>query len=801
MTAPQLQLPPDYYLTHFRDLLAVLHSRYHGVLLPAHLHLIETFQQLPLTAQRLWVRLLNRKGLVFALKDVEYDEVPDQAAAVATLRQAGLLDNPSSADDLADWLQRANKDQLLTFASGAANPELPLLKKSSTKPHIQQYIQQHQLLTPTSIQVWSEQHGELVALRAQTELQYLYFLYFGRFETSLTAFTLRDLGIMPGSGFKQEFQARYTDRDQALAAFAYARLKPQLHQLQQAWKSIEPAAQQAALQHWQQQLPEWPEPLDERTRLQREALCTALGRLGEKLLTANAAHLSNANSNNAHANTDSKDVTLEQDAKLQRAALTQLAIGFYQQSASYPASERLLRLFYANRSDPKMAEALQLQLNQMLENPSCDDELWFARDFASRKLQQKPTSDLTDFLRSAATITLDELYLGQTERGAVQYFNQQGYRAFHAENELWLGLFGLLLWQPLFESEQSAIYNEFERRPRDLSSGEFYQRQQAVIEQQIALLDEPALAVKHLLKTYTAQFQKPNAVFSWHPDLASMLPLLVHGAPAGTLAKIIRQMAQDFRRCSSGFPDLLLVKGEVGASAGETLQIQLVELKAVGDSLRRHQLTRLMSLRELGFDVALLQVQWWQSPDRVYVVIDVETTGGKAENDRITEIAAYKVQYGEIIDEFSSLVNPQRRIPYFIQKLTGISNEMVATAPLFSEIAGQLSDFIGDSIFVAHNVNFDYGFVRAELGRCGYPLQLPKFCTVVQMRRAYPGLASYSLGKLAQHFDIPLHNHHRAAADARATVELLKLIQAKTEVGVADMAMVDEAEVATDADG
>lgn len=768
MAASQLQLPPDYYLTHFHDLLQVLHSRYYSVLLPQHIQLIENFQQLPLTAQRLWVRLLNRKGLVFALQEIEYDEVPDQAVAVATLCQAELLDAPSTAEDLADWLQRANKEHLLALVALAPNQvhsERPQLKKTSTKPQIQQYIQQYQLLTPESIQCWAQQHGGLVALRSQLELQYLYFLYFGRFETSLTAFTLRDLGIMPVSGFKQEFQARYTDREQAIAAFAYARLKPQLHRLQQAWKSLEPTQQYQALLQWQLQLPTWPEPLDERTRLQREVLCTALGRLAEKLQSSSA------------------DLECGSDSTVQRAALTQLAISFYQQSSSYPASERLLRLYYANRAESTMAEALQHQLTQMLENPSCDDELWFARDFASRKLQQKPTSDLTDFLRSAETITLDELYLGQTERGAVQYFQQQGYQAFHAENELWLGLFGLLLWQPLFESGQSAIYNEFERRPRDLSSGEFYPRQRDLIEQQLALLETPAIAVKQLLKTYSAQYQKPNAVFSWHPDLATMLPLLVHGAPPGALAKIIRQLAQDFRRCSSGFPDLLLVKGAINLEHGEKPQIQLVELKATGDSLRRNQLTRLMSLQEQGFAVALLQVQWWQSPDRVYVVIDVETTGGKTDHDRITEIAAYKVQHGEIIDEFTSLVNPQRRIPYFIQKLTGISHDMVATAPLFSEIAGTLAEFIGDSIFVAHNVNFDYGFVRAELQRCGYGLQLPKFCTVVQMRRAYPGLNSYSLGQLAQHFEIPLHQHHRAAADARATVELLKLIQAKTAPG------------------
>ena len=213
MAAPQLQLPPDYYLTHFRDLLAVLQSRYQAVLLPQHQQLIDKFQQLPLTAQRLWVRLLNRKGLVFALKDVEYDEVPDQAAAVAALFQAELLAMPATDDDLADWLQRANNGQLLQLvelARAHVQPELPALKKSSTKPQLQHYICHYQLLNAELLKLLAAQHGELVALRAQTELQYLYFLYFGRFETSLTAFTLRDLGIMPGNGFKQEFQPRYT---------------------------------------------------------------------------------------------------------------------------------------------------------------------------------------------------------------------------------------------------------------------------------------------------------------------------------------------------------------------------------------------------------------------------------------------------------------------------------------------------------------------------------------------------------------------------------------------------------------
>jgi DNA polymerase-3 subunit epsilon len=163
----------------------------------------------------------------------------------------------------------------------------------------------------------------------------------------------------------------------------------------------------------------------------------------------------------------------------------------------------------------------------------------------------------------------------------------------------------------------------------------------------------------------------------------------------------------------------------------------------------------------------------------VYVVVDVETTGGRGENHRVTEIGAVKVRNGKVIDEFQTLLNPQRSIPSGITRLTGISADMVTGAPYFVDIADEFEAFMQDAIFVAHNVEFDYGFISREYGRIGRPFRYPKLCTCASMRKLYPGHRSYSLASLARAYDIPLKQHHRAMCDARAAAELLLLVNEK----------------------
>ncbi|HBG69216.1 MAG: hypothetical protein A2W93_04250 [Bacteroidetes bacterium GWF2_43_63] len=166
-----------------------------------------------------------------------------------------------------------------------------------------------------------------------------------------------------------------------------------------------------------------------------------------------------------------------------------------------------------------------------------------------------------------------------------------------------------------------------------------------------------------------------------------------------------------------------------------------------------------------------------------YAVCDIETTGGNNRAGKITEIAIFLVEDGKIIDEFSSLINPERPIPPFITQLTGITDAMVEDAPKFYEVAARIVEITKDAIFVAHNVSFDYNFIVTEFARLGYVFKSDKFCTLANSRKLIPGHASYSLGNLCESLNIPLHDRHRAAGDARATVDLFLMLE---EIGIPD---------------
>lgn len=159
-----------------------------------------------------------------------------------------------------------------------------------------------------------------------------------------------------------------------------------------------------------------------------------------------------------------------------------------------------------------------------------------------------------------------------------------------------------------------------------------------------------------------------------------------------------------------------------------------------------------------------------------FAIVDIETTGGNPKFDKITEIAIYIYDGEKIIDEFTTLINPECNIPSFITQMTGITNEMVAEAPKFFEVAKKIVEITDNRIFVAHNVNFDYNFIKNEFLRLGYNYCRKKLCTVVLSRKAFPGKKSYSLGNITHELGIFINNRHRAAGDAFATALLFDKI-------------------------
>ncbi len=162
----------------------------------------------------------------------------------------------------------------------------------------------------------------------------------------------------------------------------------------------------------------------------------------------------------------------------------------------------------------------------------------------------------------------------------------------------------------------------------------------------------------------------------------------------------------------------------------------------------------------------------------MFAIVDIETCGGKFDypNGRIIEICILIHNGERVIDNFTTLINPECTISYMYTNITGISNEMVQHAPKFHEVAKQIVHYLHGKTFVAHNVHFDYNFIKQEFASIGYVFNSKKICTVTLSRKLIPGKKSYSLGVLCESLGIKIIGRHRAEGDAIATAELLEIL-------------------------
>ena len=168
----------------------------------------------------------------------------------------------------------------------------------------------------------------------------------------------------------------------------------------------------------------------------------------------------------------------------------------------------------------------------------------------------------------------------------------------------------------------------------------------------------------------------------------------------------------------------------------------------------------------------------------MYAIVDIETTGGYAQNHRVTEIAIYHHDGISVTDHFKTLINPGRKIPQFITGLTGIDYELVKEAPAFQDVAKEIHRWLSDRVFVAHNAHFDYSFLKKEFEDAGINWTAKKLCTVRLSRKIIPGLPSYSLGRLAESLGIKIEDRHRAGGDAFATSKIFDLLLKRDQEGV-----------------
>ena len=284
--------------------------------------------------------------------------------------------------------------------------------------------------------------------------------------------------------------------------------------------------------------------------------------------------------------------------------------------------------------------------------PVGDEELVVASDLYARKFGKKRTSTLTDQLRQAERIELDESHMGAPERAVLTWFASRGVRGFRVENSLWRTLFGLLFWDELAGDDGERSSSPFDFLPGSIREGRFRERQADSIAVLRTRLRTPGALRRLLLERSTQHYGKPNGVFRWRREtLEALFVLAEHGAAESILA-MLDHLIDDYLGSRYGYPDLLLEDGD---------GIRFVEVKTEGDALRRNQLLRLEQLRRAGFRADILRVGWVVDPEQDYVVVDVETTGGRGEQHRITEIGAVRVRGGRLRQEFSIRSGRYRR--------------------------------------------------------------------------------------------------------------------------------------------
>ena len=163
--------------------------------------------------------------------------------------------------------------------------------------------------------------------------------------------------------------------------------------------------------------------------------------------------------------------------------------------------------------------------------------------------------------------------------------------------------------------------------------------------------------------------------------------------------------------------------------------------------------------------------------NKMYAIIDIETTGGKFDTESITEIAIIKYNGEKVLDKFSTLINPEKKIDSFVEKLTGINNKMLKNAPKFYNVAKRIINITDGCVLVAHNALFDYRILKTEFRRLGYNYKKKTLCTVNLSKKLIPNKDSYSLEKLTKALGIPLKRNHRAFDDTIATFNLFKLLE------------------------
>lgn len=541
------ELPPDYYLHYFRYMLDFAVQRYADFADEAARRFEATFRALSYPAQCLYVRIANRKPVFFLPEELNYPEIDDPAAALEELHKTKLIERVmplSLADELlrAEALASLTKVQLEQLCTILDEPP-SFTPKKARKGELLHFLH--------SYQGNFQPHFQLIWQISEREVAFWQFLFFGNLEQeNMSQFVIRDLG-----------NARFHNWDETrLAALASSAQEAREHfaahwHYREFKKRVQYGIAPQVVFSWFDALPKpsFSFPVFDK-------LCLRLGEW------------------------------------LEKNKLPDEALAVYRCTEKPPSRERRVRILH-RRDDTDKALALCLAVS---ENPQTADEQLFAHDFIRRHTQGKGVfrKAVTERLLAAPAVTIDEGHKNYVEGGVVQYYRERGFRAVHSENYVWRGLFGLILWEVMYDSEQ-FIHHPLQRHPTDLFLADFYLHRKEAIHAQLNRFADSAAAWTYAKQIYNREKGTVNAFIAWHEAFLPLAELYFSRMSWEQIGEVLLQMARHPKENARGFPDL---------TVWNETEFFFVEVKSATDQLSARQYFWLQCFNRLQIPAQILRV-------------------------------------------------------------------------------------------------------------------------------------------------------------------------------------------------
>ena len=552
-----LELPVGYYLENFLLLLRSVREQYSDLLLDEEKEFHRQFETLPLRAQRLYVRILSRKGPLLRSDKLHYPEIKAIGRAIEELEEAGFLEHVTE-ESLDILLPLFHKGELFDLFSAAGK------EKDRTIRKIELLDVARETLEPEEVSSFALSRFAIIKPLCTEIVQLFKLLFFGNAYQDLSEFVITDLGLVQYEEYSIGRDERpFSNRESIDGTIAIYELNRRLYEEAQDFDCRELASLAQACPG--------------------QSKDPVLSRRRDRTLNAIAR-------------------------QMERLTCLEEALKFYRQTDDPPSRERQVRILYRLRR-PRAAFDLA---QTVLKNPQSEEERDFAEYFLPR-LRRKiglKTEPHIENPEPRIHLRIDRKESTTVEESCLSYLKSLGCEGYYVENSLWTGLFGLAFWHIIFLPLRGAFYNHFQRGPADLFTPDFRRRRDGPILSRLAEIEESGDWVEQILAVYDQKKGKANHFVNWFRLSREMIEELLPLIPKKHVIAILERMSRDLAANRSGFPDLIVYPPPT--ELAPTLPYEaymLVEVKGPNDQVQKNQHRWMIKFSEIGvpFVVAYLE--------------------------------------------------------------------------------------------------------------------------------------------------------------------------------------------------